>query len=345
MALRPLLGAQRGSGAALRAGLFAVLCCCWCAVAVSRVASLAADVAGKVSKALPFVVLHGLGDQCSNAGLLSFTSMLAEGAGAEGTCIEVGRGASDTWVMRMDRQTEQACGKILQLPHLSGGFNLIGLSQGALIGRALIQMCDGMPQVHTFISIGGPHAGVASLPQCMFSPVCRLIDSILRIGVYSEIVQDLVAPAGYVKIPNDLPAYLSGCKFLPLVNNEWAPPHQRNQTYADRMKGVHRVVLVKFSQDTVLFPPETAHFGFFAPNDFNTVLTLNQTLLYKEDWVGMRYLVEAGRVDFISLPGNHLYLPRHVIQEKILPYLVHRPNTHAPYIRTRADRHAASASS
>ncbi|CAI7840784.1 unnamed protein product [Closterium sp. NIES-53] len=135
----------------------------------------------------------------------------------------------------------------------------------------------------------------------------------------SPTLQNLVAPSGYVKIPTDISGYLAGCKYLPHVNNELASC--RNATYADRMRSLQRVALIKFTGDTVLYPPETAHFGFFAPNDFNKILPINETQLYKEDWVGMKWLVEARRVDFISVPGNHLWLTRGVIEKHVVPYL------------------------
>ncbi|KAL2984898.1 hypothetical protein AAZX31_12G116900 [Glycine max] len=41
---------------------------------------------------------------------------------------------------------------------LGQGYNIVGLSQGNLIGRGIIEFCDGAPPVKNFISLGGPHA-------------------------------------------------------------------------------------------------------------------------------------------------------------------------------------------
>ncbi|KAG5076522.1 hypothetical protein JHK82_055217 [Glycine max] len=38
--------------------------------------------------------------------------------------------------------------------------------QGNLIGRGIIEFCDGAPRDKNFISLGGPHAGTASIPLC-----------------------------------------------------------------------------------------------------------------------------------------------------------------------------------
>ena len=79
---------------------------------------------------------------------------------------EIGNGAEDSWNLRLDWQAEEVCRQVKQIPLFADGFNLVGLSQGALIGRAYIQWCDGGPAVHNLISLGGPHAGVASTPRC-----------------------------------------------------------------------------------------------------------------------------------------------------------------------------------
>jgi palmitoyl-protein thioesterase len=270
-------------------------------------------------KPLPFIVLHGIGDECRNKGMYEFTQMLITMSGAVGFCIEIGNGASDSFFMRLDKQADLVCEQVKIIPELKDGYNMVGLSQGNVVARAVIEFCDHGPPVNNFVSLGGPHAGTASVPGCALTSVCKLFDSLIRLGVYSPFVQNHLAPSGYVKIPNDLAAYYKGSLFLPKLNNEIALA--RNETYKKRLESLNHLVLVMFQQDNILIPPQTAWFGYYADNDFETVLATNETDLYKEDWIGLRTLDQSGRVSYITFPGDHLSINDAEIRDYIVPYL------------------------
>ncbi|MCO5597151.1 hypothetical protein L7F22_051227 [Adiantum nelumboides] len=273
--------------------------------------------------------MEGLGNECNREGMTWFTELLSNHSGQDGFCVEVGNGIKSSWFTSITSQVDEVCETVKSMSALQSGYNIVGLSQGNVIARGVIQWCEDGPPVNNLISIGGPHAGTGSVPYCgtLFleedvesTVICTLADFMIKLGIYTSYVQNHLGPAGYVKIPTDLKAYYKGCKFLPRLNNELED--SRNTTYVERFTSLNQLVLIMFEKDNVLLPRETAWFGYYADGSLSTVLTYNETDLYLEDWIGLRTLDEAGKVSFVSLPRGHLQINETEMESHIVPYLL-----------------------
>ena len=55
--------------------------------------------------------------------------------------------------------------------------------------------------------------------------------------------------------------------------------------------------------------------------NFFSIFYSLQTLLYTEDWIGLKILDEAGKVKFINVSGGHLEISTSDMKTYIVPYL------------------------
>ncbi|CAI0413066.1 unnamed protein product [Linum tenue] len=230
-----------------------------------------------LASSIPFIVLHGIGDECKSGKVSHFTQMVANLSGSPGFCLEVGNGYWDSWFVPMKKQAEMVCNNVKTIDELSNGYNIVGLSQGNLVSRAVIEFCEDGPPDH-------------------------------------------LAPSGYLKLPDDMSAYLSKSKFLPQLNNEH--PEARNPTFKQRFRSLKNLVLIMFEEDEVIVPKETAWFGFYPDGEFSPVLPVQQTRLYQEDWIGLKQMNEEGRVQFVKVPGGHLGISDSDLKQYVIPHLL-----------------------
>jgi palmitoyl-protein thioesterase len=197
---------------------------------------------------------------------------------------------------------------------LQGGFNAIGFSQGGLFLRGVVERCT--TQVRQLVTFGSPHAGTADIPNCKDGGFwCGVARRIARSSAYGDYAQHNIIQAQYYKDIHQLDVYMAKNVFLPDINNEHA--HKLSE-YAERLVSLERLVLVQFANDTMIVPKETAWFGFYQGEK---VVPLRQQAMYREDWLGLKLLDTAGRIDFLTAPGEHMQFTLDYFERHILGYL------------------------
>jgi len=155
------------------------------------------------------------------------------------------------------------------------------------------------------ISIGGQHQGVYGLPKCpgVNISICEYVRELLDEGAYWSWVQDFLVQAEYWHDPFDEDAYVQDCVFLPDINNEGS---QKNATYKQNLVSLNKFAMVQFTKDSMVQPIASEWFGFYVSGQDNITQTLQESDLYREDWLGLQVMDKNNQLDFLSVDGDHL---------------------------------------
>lgn len=266
--------------------------------------------------ALPVAVFHGIGDACDFPGTTDFVEYLKEKLNTEVVCFEQGNGFFTSWFKKFHSQAEMACESVKKHPSFQGDFSILGISQGNLLARYVIQKCDMKGTVKNFVSIDGPHMGIGGIPRLTCGWLCDKINNAAGRLVYTAAFQEHLAPAGYYKDRNQLEVYRNYSTFLADLNNE----KDHNEGYKTRFSSLEKVVLIMNEKDTVVTPPSSAWFEFY-DGATNKVLPLKESKFYKEDYIGLRALDEAGKIKFVKLSGDHINFSDYDIDTYMIPVL------------------------
>ena len=267
---------------------------------------------GSSKSQIPLAIFHGLGDCCCFPGMKNFTAYMKQERGVHTECVEIGSGPVSSWLMPFNQQAQEACESLQKNPYFKQGLHVMGLSQGGLIARAVAEQCN--LTVHSLVTLGGPHMGVATLPNCKAGFFCDIINYIADIGVYNSLVQRHFGPAGYFKDQFDYQTYLEKSNFLAQANNE----RTIDENYVKKLAQIDKMVLVKFQEDTVVDPPESEWFGYYKVNT-RQVVPMNLTQDYLNNYLGLKAL--SRKIVLHSIEGNHLEFTFEDIKKLVLPYL------------------------
>ncbi|KAL9056939.1 MAG: hypothetical protein Q9162_002605 [Coniocarpon cinnabarinum] len=272
---------------------------------------------------IPLLIWHGLGDAYDSDGIQSVGQLynnlypsslvyfvhLGESGGAD-------RHAS--FFGNVTEQVEQVCDDIRKHVELSkvSAVNALGFSQGGVFLRGLVERCDAV-DVRNLITFGSPHSGITQFAQCAQDDWwCKIWSGTLKGNTWSDLAQSSLVPAQYFRSSADIGDYLQYSNFLADVNNE---RERKSREYRDRISALKRFVMFKFQDEDVIQPPESSWFADY--NVTSGLLTrLKERDLYKEEWLGLKKLDEAGGLEFRTTPGKHMQIQGGVLEDAFKRY-------------------------
>jgi len=248
----------------------------------------------------PIALFHGIVDSCNMKNTSTLVNDLKRDLGVHVECIEIGNGFLDTVVKPIQSQVEEACEKIKSNPNFQGKFSILGISQGTLIGRYIIEKCDIKGQVMNYMSFDGPQMGIASIPKITCGSFCEWLCNITAPLAYK--LKDNIAPCGYYKYKYDQKTYQETNTFLKMLNNE---NEEKDEEVYRRFSSLEKVKLIKSKEDTVITPRESSWFEFYDKKG-NYIVPLKESDFYINDNIGLRKLDEEGKVTFTEFQEEHV---------------------------------------
>nr|XP_006114851.1 palmitoyl-protein thioesterase 1 isoform X2 [Pelodiscus sinensis] len=270
-----------------------------------------------------FLILFA-GDSCCNPESMGYIKKIVENKipGIYVLSLQIGKNLlqdmENSYFMNVNQQVALVCDQLARDPHLQGGYNSVGFSQGGQFLRAVAQRCPS-PPMFNLISIGGQHQGVYGFPRCPgeSSRICDWIRKMLDLGVYTKVVQERLVQAEYWHDPLKEEEYRKNSIFLADINQEKGI----NATYKKNLMALKKFVMVKFLNDTMVDPPASEWFGFYRSGQAKETIPLQQTSLYTEDQLGLQQMDKAGKLVFLSVEGDHLRFSEEWFYTNILPFL------------------------
>jgi uncharacterized alpha/beta hydrolase family protein len=241
--------------------------------------------------------------------------------------VEVGLGKITSF-WNMHDQAEWLAHELYDDYNLRNGCNIIAHSQGGLTARYFLQRFN-YPHVHNYISLGAPQRGINGIPSNIDTKYVwlNLCEAYVSNILYMPIFQKCVSFAGYWNDSLRQEDYVNQCHFLPYLNNEKA--HTFFNIFKENITKLQNLVLIKASQEDIVEPVESCHFGFYKKGSMSRIEDLFESDIYKNDTLGLKELYESGRLHLkeVNCTHDNLKSDEQNFVENILPFLKVEQNT------------------
>ena len=235
----------------------------------------------------PIVVLHGL--ESSSEKMIPLCEWIEDTFDKKVINIEIGNGEKTSLYTPLPEQLTELCDTIYKNKELENGFDFIGISQGGLLARGYVEQCNNYP-VHNLITLVSPHGGAF------------MRDSIDNNFMYTHFSQKHISFAGYWRNPTKLEIYLDKSVYLPYLNNEKL--HISMEKQKQNIISLSNFVMIWSPNDEIIYPSESGKFSFL-DKDMN-IIPIEETELYKEDTLGLKYLDDEERLHIYETNCSHV---------------------------------------
>lgn len=277
---------------------------------------------------IPTIVYGGMGSSCKDPAYVRLVADLKKGLSSHAECYET------TVQNSMTQQSHEACSWLRSHPVYgrSKEIYVVGVSQGGLVGRYIVEECDlGRTKVKKLLEIGSPNMGISVIPMigCQNmkldedDDICQFEREMAKILGNSPVMQDNVASASYFRDPDDIEAYKRTSPFLASLNNENAPPSLA-QLHKQRIKSLAGAMFVMFDKDEIVFPAASEIFGQLSKRDARGqrhIIPFEQSEIYQKDLLGLRSLQDQGKLKFIHINDAHTKYNEDHIWKIFIPFL------------------------
>lgn len=234
-------------------------------------------------------------------------------------CIEVSNTESMVLNSLYDIRTHGSalCQKVQDDEHFQhGNFSIVAFSTGGMMARYLIEYCNFDMPIRNVVTLGGPMNGVSSLPNTdRNSYIGGLIDWVVDKTIQYSFMERILSPADYWRDPNDMNKYLNTSRFLAEANNEVHYSEDRKEAW----KHLNNALFIQWSEDQTVIPKESAHWGQYDENF--EVVHRYETNLYRQDLIGIKFLEDNLKANYIEFPGDHMNFNFTQINQFVLPVL------------------------
>ena len=214
------------------------------------------------TSAYPIALFHGIMDDCNSNLMKDIKRILQKYLKTKVHCVEIGNGRMDSIFMNLEKQSQIACTNIKKIKDFEGKFNIMGVSQGTLIGRYIIEKCNMKGKVQNYVSFMGPQMGIGYIPKLSCGKFCDIFNNLVANfnKKNPKLLAEKIAPASYWKYRYQYDQYMKDNVYLKDLNNEGP---KKNANYKKRIISLNKMLLVKGSLVNVIIPKKSSWFEFY----------------------------------------------------------------------------------